>query len=199
MSEIILNKALWESVLSFWFDELTPKQWFVSSKELDETITERFSGALKAIESVDTVDPVTEHYLASLNILEPLDVLGAILIPDQFSRNIHRGSAQAFATDGFAFSLSSYLIENDKLTTMTPEQVQFAVMPMMHAENLNAQKTCLQIFKQYKIEQGIQSAQEHLDIIEQFGRFPHRNKTLGRTSTASEIAYLKNGSSFGQA
>lgn len=198
MNETRLDKPLWESALQFWFNELTPKQWFVSSKELDQTITDRFSQALHAFDTVDITDAITEDYLAHLNITQPLDTLGAILITDQFSRNIHRGHAKAFATDAFALSLSRYLINTDSLSTMTTEQIQFAIMPHMHAENLTAQITCVDLFKQYNIEHGIKSAIEHQDIIEQFGRFPHRNNTLGRSSSVGEIEYLKQGNSFGQ-
>jgi len=196
---VVLDKPLWDSTLSFWFNELKPKQWFVSSTQLDQTITDRFSDALHELAEIEVHGEIDEDDLASLNISSPLDTLAAILITDQFSRNIHRGSAKAFDTDDFAFSLSNYLISTDQLSVMTSMQVQFAVMPQMHAENLKAQETCVQLFEQYDIEYGLKSAIEHRDIIEQFGRFPHRNKTLGRESSAEEILYFKDGSAFGQA
>jgi len=193
-----LGKPIWDSALNFWFHELTPKQWFVSSSQLDQTISDRFSGALQALASVQSTDDVNDDYLSSLTINSALDTLGAILITDQFSRNIYRGSAKAFATDNFALSLSNYLINHDHLPAMETQQVQFAVMPQMHAEDLEAQRLCVDLFKRFGVEQGVKSAIEHLNIIQQFGRFPHRNDVLGRRSTADEIEYLKDGKSFGQ-
>lgn len=196
---VVLDKPLWDSTLSFWFNELKPKQWFVSSTQLDQTITDRFSDALHELAAIEVHGEIDEDDLASLNISCPLDTLAAILITDQFSRNIHRGNAKAFDTDDVAYLLSNYLITTEHLAAMTPVQIQFAVMPQMHAENLQAQEICVRLFEEYDIKQGLKSAIEHRDIIEQFGRFPHRNKTLGRESSAEEILYLKDGSAFGQA
>ena len=150
-----LGKPIWDSALNFWFHELTPKQWFVSSSQLDQTISDRFSGALQALASVQSTDDVNDDYLSSLTINSALDTLGAILITDQFSRNIYRGSAKAFATDNFALSLSNYLINHDHLPAMETQQVQFAVMPQMHAEDLEAQRLCVDLFKRFGVEQGV--------------------------------------------
>ena len=196
-----LNKSLWESANRFWFDEITPKQWFVSTAKLDQTLRDRFSDALHTMQATlkwDSNTKPSEAELTSLDLIEPMDVVGAILITDQFSRNIHRGNAKAFATDKIALSLSNHLIDTEQLNSLASEQVQFAVMPQMHAEDLTAQKTCVELFKKHGIERGLTSAVEHLAIIEQFGRFPHRNLVLGRGCTVGEIEFLKNGNSFGQ-
>ena len=194
----VFDPALWQEAYEFWFNELDAKQWFASSIELDQTITNRFSEALKALELQSKMPPVTAESLAACNIRSVQDNLAAILITDQFSRNIHRGSAKAFATDALALSLSKYLQRSHELQHLKSEEIQFALMPFMHDENLESQQTSVALYTQYGIKLALKSAIEHKDLIERFGRYPHRNELLGRESTQEELEYLKTGKTFGQ-
>lgn len=198
MSAASDDTYVWSDVLDFWFDELKPMQWFVSSAELDATITERFASALDTLANGKHMPPVNDGTLLDSGITGVDEVLAAILVTDQFSRNIHRGSAAAFRTDPLALALSKYLINTGALQQMSDVQIQFAVMPHMHSETLDAQNICVTLFTDYNLERGLESAIEHRELIKRFGRFPHRNKILRRDSTEAELAYLENGNSFGQ-
>ena len=198
MSSSSSGAGHWAGVLKFWFDELRPVQWFETSPELDEIIRVRFLPTLDALADEARIPPVNASSLRACGLNSDADVLAAILVLDQFSRNIYRGNAQAFSMDPLALALSSYLVDADALQAMTAVQIQFAVMPHMHAESLTAQETCVAVFSQYNIEKGLKSAIEHREIIRQFGRFPHRNTMLGRQSSSAELEYLQNANRFGQ-
>lgn len=193
-----LNNALWQEAYGFWFVELKPKQWFMSTAELDKTITERFSKALQALTQDSRMPPVSDASLTECSIHTARDTLAAILLTDQFSRNIHRGSKHAFATDALALSLAHRLVASDALQNFTPAEIQFSVMPYMHSETLGAQEFCVAQLTEFGIELALPSALEHQELIQRFGRFPHRNELLGRDSTKEELAYLKTGKTFGQ-
>ena len=193
-----LGKSQWQEAHDFWFVELRPKQWFVSSAQLDRTITERFASTLESLANNSHIPPVTTASLAACHIHTAQDTLAAILVTDQFSRNIHRGSAAAFATDALALALSEHLVATDVLQDFTPAEAQFALMPFMHAETMQSQDISVNLFTQFDIEQALPSAIEHRELIRRFGRFPHRNELLGRESTAQEKDYLKTGKTFGQ-
>ena len=198
MIESVCDSRRWVDVLNFWFKELTPAQWFSSSAELDQSITARFLPTLNTLSSSTQIPPVTGSTLLTCGIADADEVLAAIIVVDQFSRNIYRGSAKAFNNDPLALALSAYLIETGALQAMNEMQIQFAVMPHMHAESMAAQDTCVALFTEYDIEKGLKSAIEHREVIRQFGRFPHRNLILGRESTDAEVAYLENANRFGQ-
>ncbi len=199
MSSTTLGPELWEEVLNYWFQELKPLQWFRSSAELDNTITSKYATALEALASNPYLPPVNDDTLLACGITSAHEVLAAIIITDQFSRNIHRGSADAFATDHMGLALSNYLIATGALQQFETDEIQFAVMPHMHAESEQSQASCVQLFTEYDIEYGMESAIEHQKIIERFGRFPHRNAVLNRESTDAEKNYLVDAKAFGQA
>lgn len=176
-----------EDVLKFWFEELEPKQWYMSSKELDASITERFKQLVLALSEnlPSNVKDQSEKCLA------------AIICFDQFSRNIFRGEGKAFAFDDLALELAVYIIDNGWDKAMDPTRKQFAYMPFMHSEDIAVQKRALVIFKNMG-EKTFEYAKKHHDIIEKFGRYPHRNACLGRENTPEEIEYLKDAERFGQ-
>lgn len=179
------NESWHQNVLSFWFEELTKKDWFMSSDALDESIKKRFSQTHAQLAS-DTelpVDASKEQALASVIVL------------DQFSRNMFRGTPDAFASDPLALHLTQQAIERQLDHSMTVEQKQFLYMPLMHAENINDQRKCVSYFTELGLAEH---AIEHMAIIERFGRFPHRNTVLGRQSTAEEITFLQDAKRYGQ-
>ncbi|WP_374409718.1 DUF924 family protein [Hydrogenophaga sp.] len=172
--------------------------WFGGGPELDAQIRQRF-GTL--------VERAIDGELGDWE-RTPLDRLALVILLDQFTRNVHRGQARAFAGDGRAqrIVLQSLALEQDaELPTVGRV---FFYMPLMHAESAALQDECLLKFEalarlgpadlQQKLQGNLRAAHEHGDIIQRFGRFPHRNAVLGRASTPEEIAFLQNGPRFGQ-
>ena len=116
---------------------------------------------------------------------------------DQFSRNLFRDDPRAFDWDATALQLAQAAIALKLDTQLPPVQRSFLYMPFMHSESLTQQRQSLELFARIKQTGNLNSAQRHFDVIEQFGRFPHRNEVLSRASTAAELAFLKQpGSSF---
>jgi len=168
-------------VLDFWFGEIGPEQHFAKDDALDATIRSRFSALhdfLMASGAAGWRDT-------------PDCLLAAVIVLDQFSRNMHRGTAKAYAADKLALSLTLEAIGKHWDDGMPPERAAFLYMPLMHAENTEAQRLCLRKFTALGQPENLRFAMEHAVVIEQFGRFPSRNAALGRTSTAEEREYLK--------
>lgn len=168
------------AVLDFWFKELTPQQHFVKDEALDATIRDRF-GAQRDIVLASGAAGWRDH---------PDNLLAAIILLDQFSRNIHRGTPDAFAADDLALALTMEAIGKGWDTAMTPDHATFLYMPLMHAEDAAAQKLCIEKFAALDRPENLRFALDHAVVIEQFGRFPSRNAALGRESTAEEQEYL---------
>lgn len=170
-----------ESVLDFWFRELAPDRHFARDEELDAMIRSRF-GALHDLLLATGAAGWRDG---------PDCLLAAVIVLDQFSRNMYRGTARAYAGDTLALSLALEAIGKGWDRDMPPERAAFLYMPLMHAENAEAQRLCLQKFTALGNPEAIRYAMEHAVVIEQFGRFPSRNAALGRASTPAELEYLK--------
>jgi uncharacterized protein (DUF924 family) len=167
-------------VLDFWFDEVTPEQRFAKDDALDRTITERFGGLRDAVLATGAQDWRDT----------PEALLAAIILLDQFSRNIHRGEAEAFAADDLARDLTLLAIERGWEPRYTPERRQFLYMPLMHAEDAALQALSVEKFEQLGDEKALAFARDHQDVQARYGRFPSRNAALGRASSPEEQAYL---------
>jgi len=179
----------WQNdVLSFWFETLTPKQWFQSSKTVDDAIQNQFE---------PLIDSVAQQ-ASSIQGLDSHSQLAAILVLDQFPRNCYRGSPKAFDYDPIALTIAQGVTAQGLDSAMSQPERQFCYMPFMHSENLAHQNQSLELFNNLGVEGGISSAVEHRDIITQFGRFPHRNEVLSRQSTREELEYLTDAKRFGQ-
>jgi len=178
---------MYNEILSFWFDEITPAQWWIKDPELDRQITQRFGEI---------------HHKAALCELftwrdEPRGRLAEIIVLDQFSRNIYRDTPAAFANDGLALSLAQHAISLGADLELPPIQRSFIYMPFMHSESLLIHQTALELFNHAALHQNLTAEMQHHKILEQFGRYPHRNKILGRQSTDEELSFLtRPGSSF---
>lgn len=169
-----------ERVLGFWFDELTPEQHFKVDPALDRTIADRF-GALR--------DAVLASGAARWRD-GPAPLLAAILLLDQFSRNIHRGTAEAFAADPLARELTLRAIAQHWDADLPAKPRRFLYMPLMHAEDAALQELSIAKFAQLGDAQSLEFAKAHKAVIDRFGRFPSRNTALGRTSTPEEVEFL---------
>lgn len=168
-------------IITFWFEELKPKQWWVKDEELDRLITQRFSSI---------------HRQASLGELaswrnDPQGQLAEIIILDQFSRNIYRNTPHSFAHDGQALTLAQFAIVKGQDLELAPSQRAFLYMPFMHSESSLIHKEAVKLFTQLGNPEQIKFEQLHKDIIDRFGRYPHRNQILGRKSSSEEIEFLK--------
>jgi len=174
-------------VLSFWFEESTPEQWFKKSAEFDQAVGERFGGA-----HTDAMAAKLDHWSET-----PDGCLALIILLDQFSRNIYRDDARAFAADPKAQTLTKAALENGWVESAEQTKAQFLLMPLMHSEDLADQDMSIPLFRKYCGEKVEDFAIRHRDIIARFGRFPHRNAVLSRQSTPEETEFLTtDGSSF---
>jgi uncharacterized protein (DUF924 family) len=169
-----------QAVLDFWFRELTQAQHFIKDDTLDATIRERFATLHDVLLATGAA--------GWRNDIDSL--LAAIIVLDQFSRNIHRGTAQAFAADTLALALTMQAIDKGWDRDLAPDRAAFLYMPLMHAENPEAQRLCIQKMAAIGLDEQVRYAMDHAVVIEQFGRFPSRNAALGRESTAEEEVYL---------
>ena len=168
------------TVIEFWFNELTPAQWWQVDTNLDADILARFSSLHLAAQQGE----LSEWRKT------PEGSLAEIIVLDQFSRNMYRGTAQAFASDGLALALAQFAIEKGHDTQLEPLQRSFLYMPFMHSESAKIHMQALSLFTALGNENNLDFEIKHKAIIDRFGRYPHRNQILGRVSTAEEEAFL---------
>ena len=183
-----------EAVLDFWFgtDDQARAEWFRKDEAFDRLIADRF-GAL--------VERALAGELREWDA-KPASALARILLLDQFTRNIFRGTPRAFAGDPRALAAARSLVASGGDTALPPLRRSFVYLPFEHAEDLQAQHEAVRLFSALEASAPqatgmLEYALRHRDIIARFGRFPHRNAILGRESTPEEIAFLREpGSSF---
>lgn len=195
-------------VLDFWFGDATLQRdwpaadrsalWFGGGPELDARITARFGPLVNAALGGGLAE--WETRLGTR--------LALIVLLDQLARNVHRGTARAFAGDGRAQTLVLQTLALAQDAELPRIGRLFLYMPLMHAEDLALQRECLARLTELQrtsppelqgaLDGNLRSARQHLAIVERFGRFPHRNGAMGRTSTPEEEAFLKDGPRFGQ-
>lgn len=176
-----------QQVLGFWLSETPASRRFRADPELDAEIARRFGALLLQAER-----GLPAHWHEDRHGL-----LALIIVFDQFTRNIRRGTAAAFAGDERALQLTWTALCRGYLAACSEDEAQFMLMPLMHSERLALQQASLPLFAAYAGETAHRYAIAHHDIIARFGRFPHRNAVLGRESSAEELAFLQEpGSSF---
>ncbi len=174
-------------IIRFWFEELQPADWWSKNEQIDRTITERFATTLEAASRGELF---TWRETARGRLAE-------IIVLDQFSRQIHRDTPLASARDGIALVLAQEALRLGADRELRTDERSFMCMPYMHSESPLIQRIAMQLFDQPGLQHNHRFAIAHRDIIERFGRFPHRNRILGRESTPEEIEFLKQpGSSF---
>ncbi len=168
-------------VLDFWYKEENRAFWFAQSDAFDETIRTQFTETLQQAMK-------GELYTWRSSIKGRL---AEIIVLDQFSRNIFRGQAQAFAQDSMALVLSQTAVELPDYTTLAMNEKQFLLLPYMHSESALIHQEAVKLFQQMGDDYVLDFEYKHKVIIDRFGRYPHRNAILGRTSTPEEEAFLK--------
>lgn len=178
---------MYHQIVKFWFEETNPEQWWKKDEIFDALLLERFA-EMHGRASRGELFEWREH---------PEGRLAEIIILDQFSRNMFRDTPLAFATDPMSLALSQEAISSGADQVLTPVQRSFLYMPFMHSESLQIHEVAVELFQNNGIQSNLDFEFSHKRIIEKFGRYPHRNKILGRQSTAEEIAFLSQpGSSF---
>lgn len=174
-------------VIGFWFGEIEPRQQWTKDPAFDEVIRQRF-GRLHAAAGAGELWSWRHHALGRL---------AEIIILDQFSRNIFRDDAKAFAWDGQALVLAQEAIGARANYELPPPQRAFLYMPFLHSESILIHERAVAYFSEPGLEYNLDFELRHKAIIERFGRYPHRNILLGRESTAEELEFLAGpGSSF---
>ncbi|MDP6969879.1 MAG: DUF924 family protein [Gammaproteobacteria bacterium] len=172
---------MWQTIIDFWYLELAPKQWFENNLQINQLIAQRFGKLHKQAAA-------GELYIWRQ---KPLGRLAEIIVLDQFSRNLHRDSALAFANDAMALALAQEAISQSADQGLTKVQKQFLYMPFMHSESLFIHQQAEILFNGLGEPYGSKHEALHKAIIERFGRYPHRNSILGRESTAEELRFLQ--------
>ena len=192
-----------EELLSFWFGDLKEgiadptiaERWFTASTEFDSVCRDRFGRALEDLDIAAWPD-------------DPRSKLALIILCDQIPRNIYRGTARAFAYDDIALDTAKQAISSNLDLSLALEERGFFYLPFEHSESILDQHTAVGLFsklrdgapKDLKSYAGnkLRYAQSHRDIVLKFGRFPHRNRVLGRESTQAELEFIRQGDGFGQ-
>lgn len=174
-----------DDVLHFWFEELRTDDWFVKDEEIDRRIRERFIDLHAKLQQGSINIPPTAHAH-----------LAAVIVLDQFSRNIFRNSPAAFACDTQALGIAQQAIERAYDRELSTAERQFLYMPFMHSEDRAVQARSVELFTALGDPVAHKFAEEHRDIIDRFGRFPHRNSILQRISTPDELEFLKTHKGF---
>jgi len=182
-----------QDVNDFWFSEASKARWFDSKPRYDRQVTARFETLWRQARDGELADweRTAEGALA------------LVILLDQFSRNLYRGTAKAFANDPRAVGIAEQAIAREQHLVMSLIGRAFLYHPFEHSESLAHQERSVLLFRelaetapaewQERLKPFLEYAEEHCDVIRRFGRFPHRNKVLGRTNTAEEQAYLDGG------
>ncbi len=166
-------------IVGYWFEELKPDAWFRKDERVDADIRERF-GAL--YEELAKIHP---EQLAT-----PLECAAAVIALDQFPRNMFRGSPPAFTTDALALAIAQRAIAAGFDEQLARQQRLFLYMPFQHSEDRAVQARSIELFTQLGERDNLGYAHRHKEVVDRFGRFPHRNEVLGRTSTPEELQFI---------
>ncbi len=170
----------YQEVIDFWFKEIEPSRWWVKDITFDKEITARFSELHQSAKQCELV-----HWRKTAQ-----GRLAEVIVLDQFSRNMYRDTPQAFANDGIALALAQEAIADEADKKLTPLENSFLYMPFMHSESLVIHEKAVTLYQANGIASNLEFERKHKDIIERFGRYPHRNIILNRQSTDEEILFL---------
>lgn len=169
-----------KEVLDFWFKELRPGDWFAKDEKLDEEVRLRFFDIHQKIAAGEC-----EAWKNT-----PEGTLAYVIVLDQFSRNMFREQKESFAYDGAALKAAMAAVERGFDQELEPEKRLFLYMPYMHSESHAVHEKALEFFTDLGLEENLKYERLHKEIIDRFGRYPHRNKILGRKTTEEEQKFL---------
>ncbi len=175
-----------QEILDFWYSKEMQSRWFASTPALDAEIREKFGALWRAAK---------EGGLGGWKET-PDGCLALVIVLDQLPLNMFRGTAESFTTEQSAVEITKHAIRRGFDRQLPSERLAFLYMPLMHSENLADQELSVNLFETAKLENNLRFAQHHRELIRRFGRFPHRNRILGRESRQEEIAYLASKEAF---
>lgn len=176
-----------DEILRFWFEDTAPAQWWKVDPAFDATVGERFGALLAAAAAGECFD-----WRGSAR-----GRLAEVIVLDQFPRNIHRGTAAAFACDPMALALAQEAVAAGALAALAPVERSFLLLPYMHSESRRIHEVAERLYREHAPPENHDFELRHKAIIDRFGRYPHRNALLGRESTPEEREFLTQpGSSF---
>lgn len=167
-------------VLDFWFDEVAPERHFAKDDALDAAIADRFGALQRHLLTTEAAGWRDDRD----------SLLAAVIVLDQFSRNLFRGQAAAFAADPLALELALIGIARGDDRDLPPERRAFLYMPLMHSEDAGVSRFSLHCFAALGNPVNLKFARDYAEVLAHYGRYPSRNAALGRVSTDAEQAYL---------
>lgn len=175
-----------QQLLTFWFGAHDQSHWFGGGPEFDQAVADIAGEWLPALRSLPPSSFLSDKDSA----------LAGIILFDQVPRNLHRGTAEAFATDALALAIARGVVARDWDQSWDDQRRTFAYLPFEHSEDMDDQRESLRLFSQLSDPVSLDFAQKHYDIIQRFGRFPHRNDILGRKSHADEAEAIAAGKNW---
>ena len=173
-------------IIAYWYSSRLKKCWFSSTPALDDEIRERFESLWH-----EAMAGGMDHWRES-----PEGCLALVIVLDQFPLNMYRGRAASFSSESEAVETARYAVEKGFDRLLPREQLSFLYMPLMHSEKLVDQDLSVKLFEQAGLMESLKFARHHRGLIERFGRFPHRNRILGRENTPEESDYLASDEAF---
>jgi len=176
-----METTAYNEILSFWFQETEEKLWFSANTHFDQCIRQRFSGLMQQAAAAELFS-----WRATIE-----GRLAEIIVLDQFPRNAYRNTPQAFAQDSMALVLAQEAVASGALKLLNQKQCGFLLLPYMHSESKRIHIVAEALHKDFASARSYHYELQHKAIIDQFGRYPHRNKVLGRISTPEEQAFLE--------
>jgi len=171
---------MYEEILNFWFVQTSPSQWWVKDEQFDKLIISQFMAVHAQASRCELYEWRTSAQ----------GRLAEVILLDQFSRNMFRGSGMAFANDNLALALAQEAIAAGADQGLNTVERSFLYMPFMHSESLKIHELSVALFESNGVASNLDFALKHQAVIERFGRYPHRNEALGRESTAEELEYI---------
>lgn len=174
-------------ILKFWFEEIDPAQWWVKDSDFDNLIRDKFLQL--------------HHQAVSCELYQWRNTaqgrLAEVIVLDQFSRNIYRDTSLAFAADPLALALAQEAVSDGADRELNEDEKSFLYIPYMHSESREIHETAVDLYQSAGLQSNLKFELRHKAIVDRFGRYPHRNKILGRESSIEEIEFLKTpGSGF---
>jgi uncharacterized protein (DUF924 family) len=176
----------WQALLGFWYAPAMRRRWFASTPELDAAIRERFEPLWQRARSGELDD-----WLA-----QPDSALALVILLDQLPLNMYRGQPEAYATGAQAVAAARRALAAGHDRQIPVDRLAFLFMPLMHSENLDDQDLSVALFRANGLTDNLRWAEHHRGLVRRFGRFPHRNRSLGRDSTPAELDYLASPGAF---
>ena len=176
----------YQNLIDFWFSDEVSRYWFNATSEFDQKLTDRYA---------DLWQQAREGLLDAWQ-LTANGSLALVILLDQLPLNMFRGHPDSFATEAKSREIAQHAIDQGFDVEMASKHKSFLYMPFMHSEDLEDQAKALKLFDQPGLEGNLRFAKHHYSIVNEFGRFPHRNTILGRQSSEAEIAYLNSKEAF---